>query len=431
VLKSGILASRPLALADTTLIFAVVAAIVALGFLGEQLFRRTGVPSFLFLILTGIFLGPAFHVFSGVDLRPILGLFAELTLVMILFYSGFEMKLRGVAEGGGRAVLLVILYFTLASISLGLFGYYVLRWDLVQSFIFGSIIGGQTSTPVVAPLARSLKLPQDSVTLLTIESVMNSIVGIIVFLALIQVYFSGVIDLSASLTGVAATFSIGIVPATVMSFVWLFTLQKVKDQKYTYVLTLGMILLTYSMTEALGGSGELAVFIFGLIFGNYKILNLIRDKQIDMESLTKKLSEIQDEISFLLNTLFFVFLGLTFDIKVTDIQTDLMLGLAFTGILLGARAVSVFVSTVRSPISHNRPELILLSAQGVTQATLAILALNEGIPLGNTFLGLVAYVIILTNLVTTAGSFWVRRKLSFGFRDFMQSLQSDEGNVTG
>ena len=48
------------------------------------------------------------------------------------------------------------------------------------------------------------------------------------------------------------------------------------------------------------------------MFGNYKILNNLRSKRLDMDALTGRLSDFQDEVSFLLNTLFSVFLRLTF-----------------------------------------------------------------------------------------------------------------------
>ena len=417
-------------MADTTLVFAVVAVIVFLGFLGELLFRRTGVPSFLFLIFIGIVLGPGFHVFSGAELTPVLGLFAELTLIMILFYSGLQLRVRRLTHGG-RAVVLVALYFSLSMVGITAFGRYFMHWDLVESLIFGSIIAGQTSTPVVVPLARTLKFPEDTVSLVTIESVLNSIVGIITFLALVQVYSSPVVSFALSLTKVAATFSIGIVPAVAFSFVWLFILERVQGQRYTYVLMLGMILVTYAGTEALGGSGELAVFIFGLIFGNYKILNLLRTKQIDIDPLMAKVSGIQEEISFLLNTLFFVFLGLTFDLGIQSVFVGVTMGILLTAGLLVARTISVVAATTGAETSKNRGELILLSAQGVTQATLAILALSYALPLANTFLGLISYVIIFTNVVTTIGAAWFRHRASFGFRDFMASLQAETPSVTG
>jgi Na+:H+ antiporter len=399
-------------MADTALVFATVAGIIGIGFVGELIFRRTGVPSFLFLIFIGILLGPVFQVFSGNTLRPILGLFAELTLVMILFYSGLDMKLRSLLQGGGRTMILVLSYVALATTTIGLFGYAVMGWDLLESFILAAIIGGQTSTPVIVPLAKSLKLPEATVTLVTLESVVNSIVGIIIFLAFIQVYISGTSNLSSSLSSVAASFSIGIVPAALMSVAWIVLLARVKDQKYTYVLTLGLLLATYAITSSLGGSGELGVFVFGLMFGNYKVLNSLRDRQLDMDALTERLSGFQDEISFLLNTLFFVFLGLTFSLVPSSVLSNLAVASAVVALLLGSRVVTVYTATWRSSLAENRPEIVLLSAQGVTQATLAIIAFNVGLPLGNLFLTLVAYVIIITNVITTAGSFWIRRRES-------------------
>jgi hypothetical protein len=47
----------------------------------------------------------------------------------------------------------------------------------------------------------------------------------------------------------------------------------------------------------------------------------------------------------------------------------------------------------------------------LSPATLAVVAVNDGLPLGSTFLYIVTYVIILTNVVTTAGSFWISRKM--------------------
>lgn len=410
---------------ETLVVFAVVSGIVILGFLGELFFRRTGVPSFLYLIVMGILLGPVFQVFSGRELLPVLGLFAELTLVMILFYSGLEMKLGSLLRGGGRAVLLVFLYVPMAIVAIGLAGHYIARWDLLQSFIFASIIGGQTSAPVVVPLAKSLKLTEDTVTLVTIESVTNSILGIVIFLALVQTYTLGTVTWVAAVSQVAESFSVGIVPAVLLSMAWVLLLERAKDQKYTYVLTLGLLLATYSLTITLGGSGELGVFVFGVIFGNYTILNGIRRKQINLEDLTRRLSGFQDEISFLLNTLFFVFLGLTFQLEFQQVVSQLALASLFVVVLIASRLLSVYVSTARSVLGESRSEITLLSAQGVTQATLGIVALDVGIPLAGSFLALTAYVIILTNVITAAGAIWIRRGKAYPFRDFMQSLQGE------
>ena len=45
-----------------------------------------------------------------------------------------------------------------------------------------------------------------------------------------------------------------------------------------------------------------------------------------------------------------------------------------------------------------------MCAQGLTPATLAILAVSLQLPHANTFVNIVTYIIILTNIVATAGA---------------------------
>ena len=78
-------------------------------------------------------------------------------------------------------------------------------------------------------------------------------------------------------------------------------------------------------------------------------------------------------------------------------------------VLLAFRALATTASTYHSELRADRTKIILFCAQGLTPATLAIIAVNEGLPLAGQFLSLVTYVIILTNVVTTAGSLRTRR----------------------
>ena len=88
---------------DVSVIFALVAGIIVIGFAGELLFKKTGIPIFIFLILTGIILGPILNLFPRQSLIPELAIFAELTLFMVLFYGGLGLKFGSVLANGGRA----------------------------------------------------------------------------------------------------------------------------------------------------------------------------------------------------------------------------------------------------------------------------------------------------------------------------------------
>jgi potassium/hydrogen antiporter len=417
-------------LTDTTLVFAVVAAIIIIGYAGESLFRKTGVPAFVFLIFTGIVLGPILHVFPVASLIPALAIFAELTLLMVLFYAGTDTKLASVLRGGGRAFLQVIIYVGASTFLIGLFVLFVLKWDIIESFIFASMVGGETTAAVVVPLSRALKLPDVTVAFLTLESAMNSIFSIVLFFAFVGIYDTGTGDVLSALSKIAANFSVGIVLGLILGVGGVVALNRFQARKYTYVLTVGVIFLTYSVTEELGGSGELAVLIFGLILGNYYVLNSVMKTPLDMDPLRKQLGTFQDEISFLMETLFFVFLGLTFAISAGQIVDNFVTGAAIVAILLSVRYVATSASTFHSELSKEKRGIILMCAQGLVPATLAILALDLQIPLANSFLNIVTYVIILTNVVTAGGSIISLRRKKEGPGDLAQEIDETKGKLT-
>ena len=154
---------------DTVFIFSIVAAIIIVGFLGELFFRKTGIPIFVFLILMGILIGPVLNLLPRDSLVPSLGIFAELTLLMVLFYGGMDTNLSAAVKGSGRAFVQVTIYVLGSTAAIALIVYVLIGWDPISSFIFASMVGGETPAAVVIPLSRSLRLPEATVTVLPLE----------------------------------------------------------------------------------------------------------------------------------------------------------------------------------------------------------------------------------------------------------------------
>jgi Na+:H+ antiporter len=391
-------------------VFGLVAGIIILGFGGELFFKRTGIPAFLFLILVGIVLGPVLGVFPGQQLVPVLGIFATLTLIMVIFYGGMDTRIGTVLSGGGRIFVQVVLYVVPSTLAIGVMTSYLFHWDLLLALVFGSMIGGETTAAVVVPLSRGLKFRDDTTTFVTLESVLNSIFSVVLFTAFVGAYQTGVANPAVSLTTIASGFSVGIVIGVALSLAWVVLLNRLKDQGYTYVLTIGLVFATYAISSALGGSGILSALVFGLVLGSYKMLNQVFEiTPLAMDPLQRQLTAFQRELSFLLETFFFVFLGLIFSLRASEVVDNLATGLLLLAVLLAFRALATTISTYRSELVEDRGKIVLFCAQGLTPATLAIIAVNEGLPMAGQFLSLVTYVIILTNIVTTAGSIWIRR----------------------
>jgi cell volume regulation protein A len=249
-----------------------------------------------------------------------------------------------------------------------------------------------------------------TVAFLTLESAMNTIFSIVLFFTFVGAYTTGVSNWLLALTTVASDFGVGIILGILLGLAWVYILHFLQRQKFTYVLTLGLVFLTYSVSVRLGGNGELSVLIFGIILGNYYLVNRLTKGHMNMDSLQKQLGTFQEEISFLMETLFFVFLGLTFVIIPRLIIGNLAISIFVIAVLLSVRYVATSVSTFRSEMRRERRGIILMCAQGLVPATLAILALNLELPLANDFLNIITYVIILTNVVTAAGSILSRKQ---------------------
>jgi cell volume regulation protein A len=389
---------------DATFVFTIIAAILIIGFLGDLFFKKTGIPFFIFLIVMGIVLGPILNVLPREVLLPSLSIFAELTLLMVLFYGGLDTRFDSAVKGGGRAFIQVTIYVLASTTIIGLLVNFLMGWDLLQSLIFASMVGGETTAAVVIPLSRSLNFQDVTVAFLTLESAMNTIFSIVLFFTFVGAYSTGVTNWVSTLMTIAVDFGVGIATGILLGIAWVFILHFLQKQKFTYVLTLGLIFITYVLSTRLGGNGELSVLIFGLVLGNYYLLKRFHKGHFNMDPLQKQLGAFQEEISFLLETLFFVFLGLTFVINPSVIITNLATSVVLVAVLLGVRYVATSVSTVRSEMRKDKRGIILMCAQGLVPATLAIIALNLQIPLANSFLNIVTYVIIITNVVTAIGA---------------------------
>ena len=413
------------------LIFGIVAVIIAIGFAGEFLTKKAGIPIFIFIILIGIMLGPVLGVFPRESLISTLPIFATLTLLMVLFYAGLGLKSQSVIAIGGRVFVQTTVY-TLTSIALiGALGYFVLGWELLQSFIFASIIGGEITAAVVVPLSASMKLKEKTVAFLTMESAISSVFSVVLFSTLIDVHiYSASGGLLNAISGIARQFSTGIVIGLILSLLWIYLLYRFQKHKFTHVLTIGLVLATYSITEILAGSGILAVLVFGIVFGNYHLANKILKLKMNLDNLQHQLKGFYEEISFLLETLFFVSLGLIFVID----TKYLLYGIMFTVVLLITRFGAVGVSTLKSSLAQQKRVITLMCALGLTPATLAILTVTyhrefpDKLQLADTFVSVITCVIILTNIITAIGAVYYLWKQKSSKKDQEQQQLTLEEN---
>jgi len=416
-------------------ILIVFGSIMFLGFIGNYIFNKTQIPSIVWLLLFGLFLGFAFQIQSFSSLTPILnylsGIVGAIAIIVILFDGGINTDIYQLFRGAPRGLLLTVSGFCLSFIATLLIVVGLEFSEIIDlgghSFIIGSILGAivaGTSSPIVIPLAYRLKNLQEKTKMVaSIESILTDPICIVVVFAIYyMVFVVGELNLIAAAGNLVTTFSTGIVLGALFGLIWLFVMNKLRRAQFSYILTLAIVFLVYAATVLLvgetnggGGAGAIACLMFGLVLGNgKKILKMIRyeGKGFEMDEETKQFHGLT---SFVIRTFFFVYLGF---IATFQNITFIIVGIVILIVLLLVRYLAVQISTYNGNFEKDdRQTLTVMMPRGLAAAILAIsftpLILGpgrNGIPgldLSANMQGLfmdVAFVIILGSaIITTIG----------------------------
>ncbi|MBC7129725.1 cation:proton antiporter [Candidatus Bathyarchaeota archaeon] len=395
---------------DPVIIALILAgAIIIIGFLGNYVFERTGIPDMIILIVLGIVIGPIsglVNVDSIINLAPYL---SALALVYILFDGGLAMNIYRVFSESPRAAILAVLGYGLSvTLSTMLMHYFVIpQVPIIYAMLFGTILGGSSSIVVVS-LASKIKVSERCSTVLSLESAITDILCIVFSIVVIEIILTGTVDLTTIGQLVASRFSTGIVLGLIFGIVWLSIFKRIAKSSYVYILTLAVVLLAYAVSEVLGGSGALCSLLFGIVLGNEReIYQMFRMEKPLTLMVDEGLRRFESEIAFLLRTFFFVYIGLIF--TVTELNV-VVIGVILSLILLLARLISVRIATIRSKeLAEERSVMGVLMTRGLAAAVLATLPMQYAgrdvifAELHPLYTNVAVIVILATAVIATVG----------------------------
>jgi potassium/hydrogen antiporter len=390
----------------------ISAAIILIGFLANYLFSKTGIPDMLILIFIGVLCGPIFGVFDPTAIQSFAPYIAALALAYILFDGGMNLNIKQVLSNSPKALLLASLGFVFSVLGVAAFMMNVFNVPLLYGLLFGSIVGGSSSVVVIS-LASKVKISERGKITLILESALTDILCIVISLSLIDIMVTGQADVGAVFLGITGKFLIGIGIGLALGIAWLFALKKVATLPFSYILTLGIVMLGYAGSESLGGSGALSALIFGLILGNERgLLNVFRQNGGEQNekillSVSTGLKRFGAEIAFLIRTFFFVFLGIIVSISSVNL---LLSGIVISFILLGTRFGAVWITTTNSPMRSDRKIMTVVLTRGLAAAVLATLPAQYNLEYADLFVGIAVVIIITTAVIATVGSLVMARK---------------------
>ncbi len=415
---------------DVTLFAALIGGIIVLGVVGDFLFAKSKIPTPVILMLAGILLGPVANIFTSDIFFSIAPYFGTFALILILFEGGLDLEFDLVIRQFSSALLLGFLSFILGVSGITAICLIPFQMDMTEALLYGFVFGG-TSPAVILPVLSRLSIPKKLKTLLTLEAVISevlTVISVIVFINILRdpKHFNP----TDIIEHIAVSIAISIVLAMLSGIIWSRFMGYFSRQNLAYMLTLGFVLLLYTLTSFLGGEPAITVLAFGILLGNGRHLALktqnimvrlnstINVTDFELDEVVKK---INAELTFLVRTFFFVFIGLLFDFTLFTADV-LLIAAAILGVFLASRFITVTLVRPLSPslrCAHTSSTLGLIP-RGLATAVMAFLVLDADVLQTQRLLPVVFGVILGSNLLMSAFVYYYQSHHS-------QATQENEG----
>jgi len=401
-------------------LFALIGAVILIGFLANLLFRLTKIPSVLLLVALGVILGPLTGWIRHDALLTIAPYFGAVALLVILFEGGLELDIAHVVRHAPRTTVLAVVVFGLSFAIVAAVARVLLGFPLINALMLGAILGA-TSPAICMPVVSGLSVRNDVKTVIKLESAMGEVLLIVSVVLLIQAHTTGATGPAGWVWGFARSWLVALMIATVAGVLWSRLVGWLGREPLSYMLTLGMVCLLYFAVEELGGSPAIAVLLFGMLLANMQSIAgrfgpRFRDLfGIDIREeqfvLGQFVVNITAELSFLVRTFFFVYLGLLLDFSALSWSMAAS-ALAMFGLLLASRRLGVALFARGSQFDAAEIQTILaLQPRGLATAVVAFIPMQAGIAGTSTFPLYAFAIIVLSNLYMTGGVLLAERKL--------------------
>ncbi len=387
----------------TGLTIAILGFLVFAAHLFSEIFSRKRVPDVLLLMIIGLIIGPVFHWVRPSSFGAVGGIFSAVTLVVILFESGTQLGFESLLNSLRGTVRLTMTNFFTTMVVVGLIGWLALKIDPLTSFMLGSIIGG-TSSAVVIPMIKQLKISEKGGTILILESAFGSVLCIVFALALLQAVQIGKLNFGIIFGQIFASFVLTTIFGLLAAVFWSYILDKMRHVKNSILTTPAFVFIVYGFNEFIGFSGAIAALAFGIGLANIDsiydgLLNRVFKSRPAKLNPTEKL--LFSEVSFLLKTFFFVYIGISIRL---DQYMPILIGLGLTIVLFTLRILIVRFAISKRKEALPANDMVYMATmlpKGLAAAVLATIPAQAGIPGGENIQNIVFAIILFTTIFTS------------------------------
>jgi len=374
--------------------------VLVIGLVGGLLSRRLNLPSITGYVVVGVILAPSVTGVIGDEAVRSFEPITETSLAVIAYLIGTSLNM-GTLRSLGRSISWITLLQCLsgfAAVAVGLIvvaarvmpGYTVMETYLPFGLLMGAIAAA-TAPPAILAIVRELRAKGPMTTTLLAVVALDDAVAVVLFA--VAAAYSGVLMGTSTAESVLEVVlqplvELGgaVVVGVALAGGMLFIARYVRSREMSLVLVLGMVLISYSLAEALGMSGIIACMTLGFVIGN-------RRRAGD-------LIVALDEVQAVLFTMFFVISGFHFD------ATSFAVAGPLAAVIVVTRCIGKYVGArVGGIIGHAPPKVgenigLALMPQAGVSLGLVLIAAASFPSLANSMVSATLASVIINELIT-------------------------------
>lgn len=371
------------------LIFAVL---MGISILTSVVSLRVGIPLILIFLCVGVLAGTGeFELLEALRRPKICFFIGSLALALILFDSGFQTEIKNYKLSRRPSLLMATIGVIITTLLLAPFAKFVLQIDWLPAFLLVSIISSTDSAAVFFLLrSQGITLREKVKATLEVESGINDPMAIFLTISCIILFQNQTLGYPAPYGSLFLLFLSQLLIGCGSGYLWgrliQFCVNRIKLEAPLYpIFVLSMALMGFALTNMLGGSGFLAVYIAGLLSGNTKI------------QYRTQISKFQQTITWLSQITMFTCLGLfvTFSGLKQYWIPAVFLGLSLMFI---ARPVMVFIllSFFKRYTFSEKIFTAFVGLRGATSILLALMPIVYNLPIAEMFFNIVFIMVLLS-----------------------------------